>query len=232
MLRRSFLLVTLTTLFAASLAGCGSGNGALFSVEQSRLRVVHASPNAPAVDVRVDDINFLTNVPYRTASGYLTILAGNRNLKVNAAGTETTVINATANFAPNTRTTVLAVDRLARIEPLILSDETAAPTSGNIKLRLVHASPAAGPVDIYITAPTADLATATPTLPNVPFKANSGYLQVPAGSYRVRITPTGTKTVAIDTGTVTLTAGQVRTGVAIGDPGVGRPLEAILLADN
>ncbi len=77
-----------------------------------------------------------------------------------------------------------------------------------------------------------------PTLSNIPFKAASNYLSVPAGSYRVRITPTGSKTVAIDTGTLNLSAGAIRTGVAVGDPGVNTAaggaaeLGAVLLPDN
>ena len=43
-------------------------------------------------------------------------------------------------------------------------------------------------------------------LTNVPFKGVSDYLSVAAGSYEVFITPTGSKTIAIDSGALTLTA--------------------------
>ena len=198
----------------------------------SQVRVVHASPDAPNVDVLVDNSAALTNVAYKAASSYLPVPSGARNLKVRATGTSTVVIDQNATLDQGSFYTVLATGRVASIAPLVLTDDQASPASGNIRLRLVHASPTAGNVDIYVTAPTADIATATPTLANVAFRAASNYLEVPAGTYRVRITPAGTKTVAIDVNNVALTAGQVRTAVAVDAPGGGAPLGAILLADK
>jgi hypothetical protein len=86
-------------------------------------------------------------------------------------------------------------------------------------------------VDIYVTAPGADLEAATPALTGVPFGAASDYLTVPAGDYQVRVTPAGTKIVAIDSGTLALAAGQVRTVIAVDSPGGGAPFDFLLLAD-
>ena len=60
----------------------------------AQVRVVHGSPDAPAVDVLVDGAVVLNNVAYKDASGYLGVPEGTRNIKVNAAGTATSVINA------------------------------------------------------------------------------------------------------------------------------------------
>jgi hypothetical protein len=182
--------------------------------------------------VLVDGTAALTNVPYKASSSYLAIPSGSRNLKVRATGTNTVVIDQTAALDQGVYYTVLATGRVASIAPVVLVDDQTSPASGNIRLRLVHASPTAGNVDIYVTAPTADIATATPTLRDVAFRAASNYLEVPAGTYRVRITPAGTKTVAIDVNNVALTAGQVRTAVAVDAVGGGAPLGAILLADK
>jgi hypothetical protein len=174
----------------------------------------------------------LTNVAYKTVSDYLAVASGSHNLKVRAAGTTTVVIDQNAALTQGTYYTVLATGRVASIAPVVLTDDQTSPASGQVRVRLVHASPTAGNVDIYVTAPTTDIATATPTLPNVAFRAVSNYLEVPAGTYRVRITPAGTKTVALDVNNVALTAGQVRTAVAVDAPGGGAPLGAILLADK
>jgi len=215
----------------ALLLGCSDDNNKTGPSATAQVRVVHGSPDAPAVDVLVDGTEVLADVAYKQSSPYLSVPAGTRNIKVNAANSTTTVINANAAVTKDYAYTVIATNRLASIEPLVLQDDLAAPAAGNIKLRLVHGAPSVGQVDIYITAPGANLATATPNLTAVPFKGASGYLEVPAGNYQVRITPTGTKTVAIDTGALTLAAGQIRTGIAVEAPGGGAPLTALLLAD-
>src|SRR5579859_795249 len=170
-----FLLLAMTTMVVGATiftAGCGD-NG------HAQLRVVHASPDAPNVDVLVDGKTVLTNVAYEAASNYLTISAGSRKIEVRATGTSQDVINATVNLLRNKYYTVLAVDKVASISPLLLTDDNTPPASGQIKLRLVHASPTAGAVDIYVEAPGAGV-TGSPTLTNVPFKAASSYLAVPA----------------------------------------------------
>jgi len=217
------LLAMTTMVIGATIftAGCGD-NG------HAQLRVVHASPDAPNVDVLVDGKAVLTNVAYETASNYLTVSAGSRKIEVRATGTSQDVINATVSLSRNKYYTVLAVDKVASISPLVLTDDNTAPASGQIKLRLVHASPSAGPVDIYVGAPGAGVG-GTPTLTNVPFKAASDYLAVPAGSYQVYITQTGDKTIQFDSGVLSLSAGQIRTAVALDAPGGG--LTAIVLKD-
>ena len=228
-MRTRFLALS-AVLLASGAAAC-SDDSSTNPTPQARLRVVHASPDAPAVDVLVDGAVVLNDVPFEAASGYLAVPAGARNVQVRASGTTTVVIDVTPTLVAGTDYTVLAVGPVASIEPLLLTDENTPPAAGNAKVRLVHASPTAGLVDIYITAPGADISVATPALANVDFKAASPYVTAPAGDYQVRVTAAGTKTVALDTGTLTLGAGQIRTGIALDAPGGGLPVGAVVLAD-
>jgi hypothetical protein len=53
----------------------------------AQLRVVHASPNAPNVDVYADGSAVLEDVPVGTVSDYLEVPAGERQLRITPAGT-------------------------------------------------------------------------------------------------------------------------------------------------
>jgi hypothetical protein len=225
-------MLTLGLAAAVFAAGCSDDDdGGTAPTTEAGMRVVHASPDAPNVDVLVDDAQVLSGVPYLGASGYLDVPAGSRNVKVNAAGTSTTVIDADVDLTTGIDYTVIAGGLVSEIEPLVLQDDRTAPPAGNVKVRAVHGAPSAPVVDIYVTAPGADITTATPALTNVPFGAASDYLTVPAGDYQVRVTPAGSKTVAIDSGSLTLAAGQVRTAIAVDTPGGGAPFDLLMLAD-
>ena len=203
---------------------------------RARIRVVHASPDAPNVDVLLDKKVVLTNVAYQTASPYLTIKAGQHTATVNPTGSSSPVITAQATFAGRTDTTILAVGKVAgtgdqALTALLAVDNNTPPSSGNVKIRVIHASPSAGNVDIYVTAPAAALTT--PTLANVPYKTISSYLSVPAGAYEIRVFPAGsptTGTPVIDAA-ATFTAGQIRTVVALDANPTGSAFTAIILPD-
>jgi hypothetical protein len=106
------------------------------------------------------------------------------------------------------------------------------------RVRVVHLSPTAGAVDVFVTAPGADLAAATPTLTNVTVRSASAYLAVNAGTYQVRVVPAGTPpagraaAVAINVASLALAANTVRTIVAADNNVGGAPLRAFVLLDR
>jgi len=225
---------TAIALAAASMIAVGCDDDtttAPVTPSEARVRVMHGSPNAPAVDVLVDGQPVLTGVAYPQNSSYLVVPAGARNLQVRVAGTSTVVIDETTTLQANSDYTVIASGLVVSIQAWVLADDNSPPGPGMTKVRLVHNAPSAPEVDIYVTAPGADLNAATPVLTSVPFAAASPYLEVAAGTYQVRICPAGTKTVAIDSGALALAAGQIRTAIAIDAPGGGTPFGAVLLAD-
>jgi hypothetical protein len=219
--KAALVLFLAGTLLSA--VGCGDSGSTQF-------RVLHASPDAPNVDVLYSGKPLLTNVAYSDVSAYLKVKAGSRRVEVRATGDTTDVIDASPDLSKNRFYTMIVANDLISITPLVYLDDFSAPASGQAQVRFIHAAPGASNVDIYVGAPGSGT-TGTPAVTNLAYQSATGYSSVPAGSYQVYITLTGSKTIAIDSGVLNLSSGQVRTAVAIGDPAVGRPLSAVVLSD-
>jgi len=227
--RNFFILLILMTVTI----GCSDDdNNAVVPSYSASIRVLHASPDAPSVDVLVDNQVVLSDVSYKQASEFLSVLAGTRNVKVNAAGTSTTVIDADLTLAFDSLTTIIATNFLAEIEPLVLPDENTPPSGNFLKIRVVHSAPSAPPVDVYVTAPGADINDALPTVPDVAFLGFSDFLEVPEGDYQIRVTTVGSKDPVFDSGTVPLDAGSIFSAVAVDATGGASPISLVVLTND
>ncbi|MFN8502764.1 DUF4397 domain-containing protein [Kouleothrix sp.] len=184
---------------------------AAFAQGNAKVRVVHASPDAPAVDVYVDGNKVLTNVPFFTASDYLDLPAGEHRFQVTPTGqpADKAVIDAKATVEAGKAYTVAATGKVADIKPTILADNLAAPAAGKAHVRVVHASPDAPAVDIKVKGGPA-------LISNLAFPKDSGYLPVDAGSYDLTVNVAGTDTVALDLPGTKLEAGKIYDIFAVG----------------
>lgn len=201
----SWVKVMLGTLLAMALVS------ATFAQGNAKVRVVHASPDAPAVDVYVDGNKVLSNVAFFTASDYLDLPAGEHRFQVTPAGqpADSAVIDAKATVEAGKAYTVAATGKVAEIKPTILADNLAAPAAGKAHVRVVHASPDAPAVDIKVKG--------GPTLfANLAFPKDSGYSPVDAGTYDLTVNVAGTDTVALDLPGTTLEAGKIYDVFAVG----------------
>lgn len=179
-------------------------------IEIANVMVVHASPDAPGVDLLVDDskVNSAA-LTFPNNTGYLEVPAGTRNVKVNAAGTSTTVINADLDLERDGNYSVFAINTLSSIEPLVLEDNLAAPASGRAHVRFVHLSPDAPAVDVAVTG--------GPVLfSNRAFRSATDFTPVDAMSYNLEVRLAGTETVVLSVPNVNLASGRIYTIFAKG----------------
>ena len=223
-----FKKLMLVTMTLAAVVGCGGNN----KNDEARLRVFHASPDAPNVDVLVDGGAVLENVPYTAASDFLPVASGTRHIRVTAAGTDTAVIDAPLDLESDTDYLVVAAGKLAQLAPIVTTTDRSAPASGLARLRVLHSAASAPAVDVYVTAPGIGIAAAEPILSNVPFRAISDYLTVAADSYDVNVTVAGTKTVAIQALNLAVPEGLVATVAALDNSGGGAPFALKVLDER
>jgi hypothetical protein len=216
-------LIVVSAVLVLSLALATS---ALAQEGMARVRVVHASPDAPAVDVWANGNIAFSNAPFTGITSYAALNAGTYNIQVTPTGaTEPVVIEADLELAASTDYTVVAVGQLENIEPLVLVDNNSSPAAGKAHVRFVHASPDAPAVDIAVTG--------GPVLfSNIPFKGVGDYLPVDAGTYDLEARLAGTDTVALSVPGVTLEDGTVYTIFAMGLAGGEPALTAVPSVDS
>jgi len=208
---KNFTRVLLVSLAAATLFGCDND-------DDSYLRVYHASPDAPKVNVWLDGKLALAAVDYQQSSGTVKLTAGMHTLQVEALlpdGATLTVIPETQlTLEKNIEYNVVAAGKAALIEtggvnafaPQIIARDYLRPAGARVQV--MHAAPDAPMVDVFITAPDADLAGATPFAEDLQYLGTTEAIEVTAGDYQVRITdPADSSSVYFDSGAVAVPAG-------------------------
>jgi len=154
--------------------------------EGASVRVAHMSPDAPNVDVLVDGDAVLEDVAFGAVSDYLSLAAGTYTVRITPAGdAETTVFEGEVTVEAGGAYTVAAIGELSEgadqaFEPLILEDDTEAPSSDTARVRAVHVSPDAPAVDITVGGGE------TVLFDGVAY-GESGSTEVPAGDYTLEI---------------------------------------------
>lgn len=197
-----------------------------------RVRVFHASPNTPAVQVRVNDglPPVVPSLSYRSITGYVGLpAAGNYNFKVAAvAAPDANAIDVTVPLAANADYSVAAIGLLGgspALAPLLLVDDnTTNPNAARV--RFVHASANAPAVDIFAVG------LATALFSNVTFGNSGGYISVPGGTYDLEVRLANGGATVLSVPGVNLENGTVATAWAVGLVGdAATPLDAQLTLD-
>jgi hypothetical protein len=200
----SVLLLSLAVLLLSS---CGGSS-------HTRLRFANMTPDEPSLDLLVDSSK-VSSANFGTASGYLAVTSGSRNLQIEPTGTTSVLIAQTSNFTSGTDSTMLSLNFASSISPIILTDDNSSPGSGNVKIRIVNGSPLLGVCDVYVLPSGTDINSVSPTVTNLSFGSASTYLSMTAGAYEIVFTYPGQKNAYIDTGVLSLSAGQIRTVVGL-----------------
>ena len=197
-----------------ALAGCDSSDNPV-ALDQAQVRVIHSSPDAPPVNIKLNGVTAINNLDYANSTGFAQIDAGMKDVIVEAivpGGNLDVITVPDLNFVKDTQTTIMAVNTRATIEPLVVADSAATPGAGEVALNVVHASPAAAglvpTVDVYVTADGL-IGGVNPNF-SFAFKGSVDAGILPGGTYYITATGPASKTPVYQSGPVDLTpfAGQ------------------------
>ena len=189
------------------------------------LRALHASPDAPLVNIWIDGAAALPGVDFNQGSGFVKVgqaenvteTGADVNVQVEAIlpGDDAVVLEADLPLEFGTETTVIASGTVegvgAALGPIVITNPIGAPiAAGNFRAQVVHAAPNAPAVDVYVTAFEGALEGPVNGAAPLAFGASTGQLEVLAGDYQIRVAVPdagGAPTVVYDSGEISLPAG-------------------------
>lgn len=193
----------------ALVAACGGGDTEdRLDVRDPVVRFIHAVPAGVNLSFyRNEDPDPPANVGYKSVSKYYDVSNSAAQWSVRLASSPSTVLD-TVDLDPSQgdRYTFVALPGVnGGIIGLTLIEDpyNKGLLSDKARVRVLHASPLAPSVDVYLVQPNQDLGGATPALSNVGYgsaapASGADSLEIDGGTLRLVLTLTGTKTVVFD----------------------------------
>lgn len=203
------------------------------------LRALHASPDAPEVNIWVNGVTALTDVDYAQGSGFLPVVEEvNVQVEAIAPAGNIIVIDEDYTLDYSTETTIIAIDDVAGpVRDLrITNPSDSLITQGYFRAQVVHAAQGAPEVDVFVTPFGADLGASEPINgvgTAIFFEDVTPQLEVPAGDYQIRITLDDLPNVVVyDSGEQTFAAGADLLIVAVDNVGPGDSAVQLVVLDG
>ncbi|WP_226683056.1 DUF4397 domain-containing protein [Sutcliffiella horikoshii] len=178
---KKFLSILTVLLFVlGGMSNLAAANANTGSKQDAQVRILHASPDAPAVDVYVDGNVAVEGAKFKDATDYLMLPAGPHKVEIFPAGKkDQPVIAQQLEVEGGKAYTVAAVNKLANLEMIAVEDTRKAP-KGKAFTRVGHLSPDAPQVDVGVIK-------GDTVFSELSFKDISVYQELEPGTYDLEI---------------------------------------------
>jgi hypothetical protein len=221
-------LIAAGALLLTAAAPASAANNAM-------VRVLHGGPDAPSVDVYVNDnkVDALSGVSFGELTAYAAVPAGTYTIKVCATADATVCPLGPVDltFEAGTRTTIAASGLLSdsSLKATVIADN-GKPVDGKAKVKVAHLSADTPAVDVLKQDKSAALVS------DLAYDDYTDYLTVAPGSYDLIVCASADNNVCpLDPGALALASGKVYTVFAIGSLNGGdgvQGLTAVVGVDN
>ena len=179
------------------------------------LRFVHAAPDTPPVDIYLSDAQLAQNLEYGTATEYVAAPSGTaRQMRVTATGAplEEAIVDWPFDLQAGQAYELLVTGAGEELELNITGTDLRPLAEDQARLRVFHASPDAGEIDLGVEGQEENL------FAGVDFRDATDYLVLDAGEYALEVRPGGEDLTVALQADVTLDEGVTYDMVVIGRP--------------
>ena len=195
------------------------------SRDEALVRVVHAIPNAAAMDVFAGDLVVFDAVTFKSVTSYRALDGKRYSFALRPAGMTNAkpLSSNTEGLEEGRYYTVFALPGDGRTAHLrVVTDTLDRPADGKARLRIVHGGNGVGNVDVHASGAASALFT------NVAFQSVTGYQDVAPVNGRIDVRRVGETNPVVLLPNAHLEAGRFYTMVVVGS---ARPAETAATAD-
>ncbi len=203
-------LLQLAAIFSAMALLTSCGKNASPSSDAT-MRVINFGVDYGAVNVAFDDVSgstttttgFASNVARESASGYANVHSGTRSFTVSSVSGGGSLLVQSLSPAVAGKYTMITYGVSSSPRAMILQEDTfTQPAAGFFRFRVAVPAIGLDALDLYLTAPGVDLSTTSPSFAALGNGVSSATADFAVGTYQLRATVAGTKTVVFDGGTM------------------------------
>lgn len=187
-MNRTIKIFAATILLGLCFTACKKNN----TTATTNIKVANMSPDAGSVDVQVNGQLLTGGVGYGSASSFKSTTAGNINLKINVAGSSTTIFNANTSVAENKYYSVYLFDSAFNLKVSIFEDDRTPPPSGKANVRFLHLFVGGPAVDIVRAGGPTKLFTFRSYQDHVGNTALTAYTAIDPGPFSCAAVVSGT----------------------------------------
>ena len=192
----------------------------------SYIRILHASPRTPSVDVYVNDKKTVSNLSYEKFTEYYKLPAGSYNIKLYTTRTKVNpILNKNLNLPSGKIFTIAAIGTYPNLSLLPINEPIGPIMPNKSLLRFVHLSPNSPKVDLA-------LKDGKVLFKNVAYKEVTDYVPVNPGIYNFEIKPAGTAKAVLYIPNIRLLRDRFYTIYAVGLLGERPPLQVLIPLDG
>lgn len=164
----------------------------LFSPSRSQVRIIDVSPDAPEMDVYQNSSGIAYRLAFGTITSYVPIDPGAYTTTATVSGSRQTLVSSKATFTTAGQYTVLIGNFSAGLQQATFKDQNKPAPAGQTALRFINQTTNVNAVDIYLVPSGQKVTDVKPTATNSHFGSNTGYINLPAGTYTLIMEPAGT----------------------------------------
>ncbi len=241
---RMLMRLAAVSLLLLGVAGCGSGG---VGTPAAQVRVVHAAADTGSLDVysgtagstgAADSAGVAYNLSFGSVTSYAPVPVPASKLFAVPTGTRTAMAGTPFNRSKAKQYTLLIDDGdAAALHAEVFTDQSQPAAPGQASLRFVQEAAKADALDLYLVPVNTPAGKPPPLVLGISPGRNSGYMNVPAGTYTLYVMvhgmPLRTSGMTLYMGAATTYAsGAAYTIVLMDQPAADIPaVQAVLLDD-